>query len=127
MGMTFCFDPVTGKHEDIVVHRPYHEKMCQVSLGDRNIGMVSGPDDLTGWTAISSAQPPRLIGLRMVNGFKSRWLAVDYLLNVGVRLPDNKCIPELDHHPLGYHDIMGDGQCFPPTFASTSAPRPPDP
>lgn len=111
MGNTFAFDPVTGKYGDIVVHRPYQNQMCQVSLGERNIGIVAGPDDLTGWTAISSAQGPRLLGLRMVNGFKSRWLAVDYLLNVGVRLPDNRCIPALDHHPEFYCGRFGEG-CF---------------
>lgn len=107
------FDPVTGRHGDIVIHRRGANGASLVSLGERTIGQVFGPDSYDGWTALSHAQPPRLIGIRMVRGFRSRWKAVEYLLDVGVRLPDNRCIPELDHHPVGYHNVLGDGRCHP--------------
>lgn len=111
MSAKFSFDPVTGQVEDLIVHRRKGNRSL-VGLGKRFIGEIHGPDSLDGYTAISHAQPPRLLGLRMVSGFRTRWQAVEYLLNVGVRLPQNRCVPELGHHPEGYHGMLEPNKCW---------------
>lgn len=106
------YDPVTGKIADLVVRRPDESGQQVVWLGDRRIGIIFRPiTAYDGWTAVSMSQPPRLFGLRMVRGFGTRRAAVEYLLQVGVYLPDNRCIPELDHHPPGYCGSWKPGKC----------------
>lgn len=83
MGKYFAPDPVTGVYADIVVKRPYHAGLCVVMLGERRIGQVY-QSNIEGWGAISEAHGDNLHGLRHVKGFRSRWFAVKYLLDVGV-------------------------------------------
>lgn len=106
-----ALDPVTGKFGDIVVHRPLAHGRSIVDLGDRVIGEVWGPDRHDGWTAVSHAQRPHLFGLRTVTGFRTRWQAVQYLLKVGVYLPQNYCVPDIDHHAPGYCGAFEPGKC----------------
>lgn len=103
MSRYFAFDHTTGRHEDIVVKRSTAAGSV-VMLGSRSIGQIFPPTSgCKGWDAVSHAQPPYLFGLRLVRGFRTRWDAVEYLLQAGVHLPENRCVPALDHHPLGYH------------------------
>lgn len=54
-----------------------------VSVGDRKVGEVWPMRP--GWHAVSYARPERLLGLRGVDDFRTRWSATEYLLNVGLR------------------------------------------
>ena len=77
-------DKVTGQWGDIVWRKQGTPAFRYiVSVGNRRVGEVwpmSG-----GWTAISYAQGSDLLGLRGVHGFRTRWTATEYLLDVGVR------------------------------------------
>jgi hypothetical protein len=87
----FAFDKTLGEGRwgDIVWrYRPVGlpdspVKRYIVSVGDRTVGEIWWVT--RGWTAISHAQGDDLLGLRSVEGFRTRWAATEYLLNVGVR------------------------------------------
>lgn len=95
-------DPLTGEWGDLVIRRPDPEtRHRQVFVGDRNIGQIAGPTPRSrfmGWWACSTAQPPRLQGLRSYTGFHSMLTAAFYLVEVGVYLPRNHCVAALDWH-----------------------------
>lgn len=56
-----------------------------VSVGERRVGEVWNMRP--GWFAIAYAPRERLLGLRGVHGFRTRWAATEYILDVGVRPP----------------------------------------
>jgi hypothetical protein len=88
-----AFDQVTGAWGEIKwLPRPVPTgpdgavtRRYVVKVGERTVGEIWALD--RGWHAISAAQGPMLRGLRGVDGFRTRWAATEYLLNVGVRPP----------------------------------------
>lgn len=105
-------DPITGEWEHLYFTRK--DKTINRSLvmhGERIIGELFG-DSKSGWDVVSHAQHPRLMGLRLVRGFRTRQDAAEYLLQVGVYLPDNRCVPELDHHPVTAHGTWHEDECW---------------
>lgn len=91
MGNYSCMDPKTGKYEDIVYrHKGRPQGNTLVYLGDRLIGEIFGPSErLLDWVAVSHADKDDLKGLRMVQGFRTRRAATEYLIDVGVRPLDS--------------------------------------
>lgn len=86
-----AYDKVTGRWGEIRwLHRPIPTdppiNRYLVKVGDRSVGEV-WPFSPFGWKAISYAQGADLLGLRAVDGFRTRWKATEYLLDVGVRPP----------------------------------------
>lgn len=83
-----AFDKVTGAWGEIVwLLRPVHLHppvvRYLVKVGERTVGEIWFLHK--GWTAISYAEKGELRGLRGVDGFRTRWAATEYLLEVGVR------------------------------------------
>lgn len=75
--------PFTGQCEDIHISRPrgdgYH--LLTVRLGRSLIGQIGRHSH--GWTAISNASTETLKGLRLVEGLRTQWACVEYLLRAG--------------------------------------------
>ena len=103
--MISVIDPATGQYEDIHYRRHparktsnAHRYWYRVFLGKRCVGdiMHSG---FSGWTAISNHQPNEdLRGPRLMEGFKDRYHAMDYLLHVnGVHEAGPVAKSEVDH------------------------------
>lgn len=91
MSRYYAMDKVTGGVGDIVWHKqPLPGDLRYryiVTVGNRKIGEIWPMGD-GGWSAISYARGSDLRGLRSVDGFRTRWAATEYLLNVGVRPVD---------------------------------------
>jgi hypothetical protein len=86
-----AFDQVTGAWGEIKwLSRPVPQHLGPdirryvVQVGERKVGEVWAMEP--GWLAISGADKPHLRGLRGVSGFRTRWAATEYILDVGVRL-----------------------------------------
>lgn len=73
-----------GAYWDIVVSRPVASRpLTSVWLrrnGNRSLLCQVGRDVRFGWTTIVVGQ--RLTGPRMVSGFKTRWQAIEYAIQV---------------------------------------------
>lgn len=92
-------DPLTGEWGDLVIKRPQPETgHRQVFVGEQNIGQIARALPFQGWWACSSVHAPRLQGLRSYTGFHSMLTAAFYLVEVGVYLPRNHCVADLDWH-----------------------------
>lgn len=81
MSKYYAKDPTTEQFASIVCHQHKHPDFRQwytVTVGETTVGQVihAGRD---GWVAISYAQTT-LRGLRKVEGFRTRWQAIVYLL-----------------------------------------------
>lgn len=75
--------PYASQYEDIHISRPrgdgYH--LLTVRLGKNLIGQIGRHS--RGWTAISNASAETLKGLRLVEGLRTQWACVEYLLRAG--------------------------------------------
>lgn len=80
MSRYFAVDPLTGKYGDIVCRRhPQGPQWYSVTVGTFPIGSVVAIGN-HGWDAISDVGVEMLRGQRSVQGFRTRWDAIEYLL-----------------------------------------------
>lgn len=92
MSRYFAFDKTTGKFGDIVWRKqmvdPSDRKSYRylVSVGDRLVGEVWDLG-LRGWTGIAHGDSEELLGLRSMGGFRTRWYATNYILEIAVQEP----------------------------------------